>query len=115
MSDNSFDVPEVADVDLDALEAAIAAGAPVIDVREADEYEDGHVSSAVHVPLGLVPDRLDAFADDVTTYVICLGGGRSRRAAEFAAAHGKPVVNVAGGTRAWIESGRAVVEGPDAS
>lgn len=105
----------VVDVDVDALEAAIAAGAPVVDVRESDEYEDGHVPSAVHVPLALVPDRLDAFADDTTTYVICRSGGRSRRAAEFAAAHGKAVVNVAGGTDAWIASGRTVVEGPSAS
>lgn len=107
--------PEVGDIDLEVLEAAIAAGAPVIDVRETDEYYDGHVPSAVHVPLGSVPERLDAFSDEVTTYVICRSGGRSRRAAEYAAAHGKPVVNVAGGTAAWVESGRPVVEGASPS
>lgn len=102
---------DVPDVDLDDLAAALDAGAPVIDVREDDEYRSGHVPGAVHVPLGEVPEQLERFSDDDTTYVICRSGGRSRSAAEFAAAAGKAVVNVAGGTAAWIASGRPVVEG----
>lgn len=106
---------DVPDVDVDELARAIADGAPVVDVREDDEYLAGHVPGAVHVPLSTVPEQLDAFADDVTTYVICQAGGRSRRAAEFAAAAGKSVVNVAGGTGDWIASGRPVVEGSSPS
>jgi rhodanese-related sulfurtransferase len=36
------------------------------------------------------------------------------RAAEFLAEHGRDVTNVAGGTLAWITTGRPVVSGPDA-
>ena len=48
-------------------------------------------------------------------YVICQGGGRSRRAAEFVADHGIEAVNVAGGTGAWVASGRDAVAGEQPS
>jgi rhodanese-related sulfurtransferase len=55
---------------------------------------------------------------DGTTYVICRSGARSMRACEFVVANspaGAQVVNVAGGTLAWIASGREVVEGDQPS
>ncbi|WP_420453660.1 rhodanese-like domain-containing protein [Ilumatobacter sp.] len=76
----------------------------VVDVREDDEWASGHIAHARHVPLGTVPDRLDAF-DGEPTYVVCKVGGRSARACEFAAAHGRDVVNVAGGMVAWADAG----------
>ena len=36
-------------------------GAPVIDVREPDEYTGGHVPGAVSIPLATVPEHLDDF------------------------------------------------------
>ncbi len=54
------------------------------------------------------PDHLDAFSGDGPTYVICQSGARSRRACEHVAALGLAdveVVNVAGGTLAWLASG----------
>ena len=104
----------IIEVSVDELEAALAAGARVIDVRETDEYEDGHVSGAVHVALGTVPDNVDAFQGgegDGPTYVICKSGGRSMRACEFLAQQGVEAINVAGGTMEWIVSGRPVVAG----
>ena len=83
----------------------------MIDVREPDEYAAGHVPGAVSVPLATVADHLDAFRGDEPIYVICQVGGRSRRACEFVEAHGVEAVNVAGGTGAWIASGRETVPG----
>ena len=86
----------------------------LIDVREDDEWADGHAAAATHVPLGTVQDRLDAFgADDAPTptYVICKAGGRSLRACEYAAAAGKNVVNVAGGMLAWGDGGHDIETG----
>lgn len=96
---------------VDELEPAITAGARLIDVREHDEYTAGHVPGAVLVPLSTVPDQLDLFRSDGPTYVICKSGGRSMRACEAAADQGIEVVNVEGGTTAWVLSGRDVVEG----
>ncbi len=93
------------------LEQVLATGGRVVDVRETDEYEAGHVPGAVHVALGTVPDRVDAFAGEGPTYVICKSGGRSLRACEFLAGQGVQAINVAGGTMAWVAAGRPVVEG----
>ena len=83
----------------------------LVDVREVDEYTDGHVPGATLVVLGTVPDNVDAFRGDGPTYVICKSGGRSMRACEYLSEQGLDVVNIAGGTTGWIVSGRDVVTG----
>jgi rhodanese-related sulfurtransferase len=108
----------VREIDVDQLSERLAAGAPLIDVREPDEYVDGHVPGAVLVPLATVPDHVDAFAAGATTYVICRSGARSMRACEYVAGlglDGVEVVNVAGGTLAWQASGRETVGGDQPS
>lgn len=90
--------------------AALGPDARVIDVREPYEWEDGHIPTAVHVPMATVPDHLELFADR-TTYVICRSGGRSLRVCEYVAGHGHDVVNVAGGMMAWSEAGFDVATG----
>lgn len=114
-----MEVPEITEIDVEALadvlDTATAEGRAVrlVDVREPDEYGEGHVPGAVSVPLATVPDNLDAFRGEGTTYVICQAGGRSLRACEHVAGRdaGASVVNVAGGTGAWIRSGRPTVGG----
>jgi len=108
----------VPEIDVDQLADRLADGARVVDVREPDEYVEGHVPGAVLVPLATVPEHVDAFAGEGPTYVICKSGGRSMRACEFLASQGiegLEVVNVAGGTMAWIASGRDVAGGDQPS
>lgn len=100
----------IREVSVDELESALAAGARVIDVREIDEYTEGHVPGAVLVVLGTVPEHVDTFRGDVP-YVICRSGARSMRACEFLAGQGVETVNVAGGTMAWVMAGKSVVAG----
>ena len=99
----------VVEVDVAQLQTALAAGAKLIDVREPHEYEDGHVASAVLVPLKTVPDRIDEFRCAAPTYLICRSGARSHRACEYLAQNGIEAINVAGGMLAWIELGQPVV------
>ncbi len=101
----------IKEITVDELAALLDAGARLVDVREPHEYEDARVPGGVLVPFGAVPDSLDEFPTAQTTYVICRSGARSMRACEFVAQHGRDAVNVAGGTQAWIESGRAVDSG----
>ena len=89
----------------------LATGAVLVDVREDDEYADGHVASALHIALSTVPDRVSEIPASGPVYVICALGGRSARAAEFLRAQGIDAINVAGGTNGWVDSGRAVVVG----
>jgi rhodanese-related sulfurtransferase len=91
---------------------ALGASARVIDVREPDEWADGHIPWAIHVPLGTVPDQLDRF-DGSPTYVVCRSGGRSGRACEFAADHGLDTTNVVGGMLAWAEAGLPIERDDD--
>ena len=58
----------------------IPEGATIVDVREDDEWEAGHIEGAYHVPLGELPARLDDLPLDDDMYVICRTGGRSNRA-----------------------------------
>jgi rhodanese-related sulfurtransferase len=101
----------ISEIEVAALSERIAEGALVIDVREPDEYVEGHVPGAQLIPLGTIPDHLNRFRSDGPTYLICTSGRRSMRACEFAADEGHDVVNVIGGTGAWIASGRDVVTG----
>jgi rhodanese-related sulfurtransferase len=99
--------PEISVQDL----AALGPSARIVDVREPHEWDEAHVAHAVHVPLGTVPERTEAF-DGHPTYVICRSGQRSGRACEYLAeTHGLEVVNVTGGMLAWIDAGYEVDTG----
>lgn len=102
---------QVPEVDIPTLRQELEGGAPLFDVRQPDEYEQGHAPGARLVPLGEVPDRVGEFPTDQTIYVICRSGGRSGKAVEHLRANGVDAVNVAGGTLAWVEAGNAVEQG----
>src|SRR5215207_3712459 len=93
----------VREVDVEQLAEALAYGASgdrLIDVREVDEYVEAHVPGAELIVLATVPQNIDRFRTEGTTYVICRSGARSMRAARFLADQGVESVNVAGGTLA---------------
>jgi rhodanese-related sulfurtransferase len=103
-----------AEIDIYTLEDAQAAGTVgLIDVRQPDEYVDGHVPGAVLLPLNDLPDRLAELPAERPVYVICRTGARSAAAVEFLTEMHVDAINVAGGTKAWVEAGNDVVVGPD--
>lgn len=74
----------------------------LVDVREQDEWEAGHIAEARLIPLSEIQDRVDEFSDDDgEVVIICRSGGRSAKACEFLQAQGLSVVNVKGGMLAW--------------
>jgi rhodanese-related sulfurtransferase len=81
------------------------SGAVVLDVREPFEYASGHVPGAVHLPMHLVPLRLDEIPKDRPVYVICATGNRSWQVAHYLGQHGLQAINVDGGTNAWASAG----------
>jgi rhodanese-related sulfurtransferase len=101
------------EVSVDELAAAIAAGAVVVDVREVDEYTEAHVPGALLFPLSTFVERAGELPDAEPLYVICRSGARSRRACQFLAGQHRRAVNVAGGTLAWLSSGREVATGTE--
>lgn len=105
-----MDVPEI---DIAEARRRQAAGIPILDVREPDEYREGHVPGAPLIPVGDLVERSDEVSTDSQLLVICRSGARSRSAAEHLRALGIDAVNIAGGTLAWIEAGHPVVTGDE--
>lgn len=102
---------QVPAIDVTDLAAELAQGAPLVDVRQPDEFQQSHIAGARLIPLGEVPDRTAELPTDQTVYVVCRSGNRSGRAVEFLRHQGIDAVNVTGGMIAWTDAGNAVETG----
>jgi molybdopterin/thiamine biosynthesis adenylyltransferase/rhodanese-related sulfurtransferase len=93
----------------EADEARHAPGAIVLDVREPDEYEQGAIPGALHIPRGQLESNIEGRIPDRATPVIvqCAGGVRSAFAAQTLEQLGySDVVSMAGGFNKWKDEGR---------
>jgi rhodanese-related sulfurtransferase len=89
----------------------MAADAAVIDVRNPDEYANGHVPGATLIPVNSVFQRKDELPAGKKIIFVCAVGQRSALAAEMAAAAGLPadrLYNLEGGTDGWRKAGEPV-------
>ncbi len=73
----------------------------IIDVREVDEVEEGKISGAVNISLGLIEFRMHELDKSKEYIMVCRSGGRSGRASEFLENQGFKVINMTGGMLAW--------------
>jgi hydroxyacylglutathione hydrolase len=84
----------------------------VIDVRQAGEYESGHIPGSVHITAGSLPDRLDELSRDHPIVTICAAGLRAGVAASVLRSAGFEDVSwVASGVPAWRALGHETVRG----
>jgi hydroxyacylglutathione hydrolase len=101
-------LPSVPEIGIDELDPG-DPGAIVLDVREPAEYAGGHVPGAINIPQADIATRMDEIPRDRPVNVICQGGMRSLRATQFLWQSGyRQVINVRGGTAAWIDAGKPV-------
>ena len=80
----------------------------LVDIREQDEWVEGRIPGAVHVPRGFLESRIEAAAPDHSAPVVlyCAGGHRSAFAAKTLQELGyENVVSLAGGYTDWKRSG----------
>ena len=92
-----------------ADEARHADRAVLLDVREPDEYEQGAVPGALHIPRGNLESNIEGRVPDRSTplLVMCAGGVRSAFAAKTLDELGyTDVVSIAGGFNRWKDEGR---------
>ncbi len=83
----------------------------VLDVREANDYREGHIREAKHIPFGQLAAKLDQIASwkDKPVIVYCRSGGQSASACKLLARHGfSRLYNLAGGILAWRHDGLPV-------
>ncbi|MDF1593313.1 MAG: rhodanese-like domain-containing protein [Desulfobacterales bacterium] len=84
----------------------------ILDVRQPNEYESGHIPGAKLIPLPDLTDRLAEIDPKKPAIVYCAVGGRSRVAAQMLSGKGyHSVYNLSGGFKAW--QGKSAVFGED--
>jgi rhodanese-related sulfurtransferase len=86
--------------------AEVPADAFLLDVRESDEWDAGHVPGALHIPLGALGARYTEIERDQPVYVICRTGARSDYAAQALVRAGWDARNVADGMMGWHAGNR---------
>ena len=82
--------------------------AVIVDVRDKDERDEGHIPHAIHLSRGTIELDIEEKVPDPNTVIICHcgGGGRSALAAESLQKMGyKNVRSMAGGLKAWKAAG----------
>jgi molybdopterin/thiamine biosynthesis adenylyltransferase/rhodanese-related sulfurtransferase len=95
--------------EIDPEGASTREGAVFLDVREADEYEQGAIPGAIHVPRGYVELQIEGRLPDKESPIVvyCAGGTRSAFAAKSLEDLGyHDVVSMAGGFNKWKDEGR---------
>ena len=105
-------IQEIALADADE---AIRSADVLMDVRETDEYAQGHLPGAIHVPRGLLEFKLGStpalVPRDLSVVVYCKTSGRAALAASVMQEMGYlNVKSIASGFDAWVADGRPVVK-----
>lgn len=105
----------IQEISLQNAEQAIRESDILIDVREADEFAQGHLPGAILMPRGLLEFKLSAMpalsARDLKVVLYCKTSGRAALAAQAMHAMGYlNVTSIAGGFDAWQADGKPVVK-----
>jgi len=81
----------------------------VIDVRDQEEWQSGHIPHSLHFPLSELLSQTDRVPKDKPLALICAAGNRSSTAASVLRRHGvEDLYNVLEGTTGWLHAGYAV-------
>jgi hydroxyacylglutathione hydrolase len=99
-------VPQITVDELSAQLRERRPGLQVVDVRRPAEYAGGHVPGALSHPLDRLERELTALDPAAPTAVVCAGGYRSSAATSLLQRRGfGDLLNVVGGTSAWMAAG----------
>jgi sulfur-carrier protein adenylyltransferase/sulfurtransferase len=87
-------------------------GALLLDVREREEFSEGHLRGAICLPRGFLELRITGMASSLhqPIYVYCAGGSRSALAAKTLQEMGyRDVISLLGGLSAWRQANKEVM------
>lgn len=104
---------QITEINIDEAKGELGTSL-ILDVREPAEYAAGHLPGAVNIPRGVLEFKIGSHADfqdkqDEKIIVYCQTGGRSALATEALNKIGySNAVSMAGGFKAWADSGREV-------
>jgi rhodanese-related sulfurtransferase len=98
-------------IDPDGLQELQRGALVLVDVRTDREVERGLIPGALHIPLHLLPARLQEIGRGGPVVVYCQSGMRSAQASNFLTDNGwEQVYNLVGGFSGWTARGLAVVQ-----
>lgn len=84
-------------VHVDEVRGLVEKDAFIVDVREKDEYEQGHLINAINIPMSEIRDRLDEIPNDKPVYVHCRSAQRSYNVCRALQGHGfNNIINISG-------------------
>ena len=83
----------------------------LLDVREPQEYREGHIDGARLLPLGELGKRLNELPRDREILVICRSGNRSGTATRQLLNAGYQAINLNGGMLGWQRAGFPIRRG----
>lgn len=103
---------EIAAVTSSDVARRMVNGEPLrlLDVRDEEEYREGHIPGAINVPLDELRSSLGKIQHDGSITVYCAAGYRSYNACKILAHHGHGVVNLSGGFTSWSQARPDLVE-----
>jgi rhodanese-related sulfurtransferase/glyoxylase-like metal-dependent hydrolase (beta-lactamase superfamily II) len=99
----------VGEASIESIRLTIASYC-VIDVREQQEFDEGHIDGAVLLSLSRIDaEKIRAFTNGRPLLMVCRSGRRSMTAAQKLAESGIEATNLNGGTLAWVAAGLPIV------
>jgi len=110
-------LPMVKEIDAESLQARMEAGEQVrlLDIRSETEVLHGVLPQSEHLPMHLIPLRMNELPIDEEVVLYCRSGARSYHACAYLAQQGfENVLNLRGGIIDWARNGYSV-ESPLAS
>ncbi|HUY56070.1 MAG TPA: rhodanese-like domain-containing protein [Candidatus Nanopelagicaceae bacterium] len=103
--------PVALEVEVDSARNLIEEGAPVLDVREADERERVRIAGSLWIPIAELKERWRELPREGTLVVQCAAGSRSFRATKFLREKGLVATSMIGGISEWQAHGLPTLAG----
>jgi rhodanese-related sulfurtransferase len=99
----------IREIDSNQLEEAMKSGVQLIDVRTEAEYAQAKIEGSTHIPLHMLPLKLQELQGGQPIVFYCRSGARSAQACAWLMSQGvENVYNLAGGIMSWAREGKAL-------
>ncbi len=99
----------IREIDSHQLEEAMKSGVQLIDVRTDAEHAQAKIAGSTHIPLHMLPLKLQDLKGSEPIVFYCRSGARSAQACAWLMSQGiENVYNLAGGIMGWARDGKAL-------
>jgi len=103
----------IPEIDVQQAYEKYQEGVFILDVRQPEEWNEGHIPNATLIPLDQLAQRVNELPRDREIVVVCRSGNRSREGTLILLENGfKQISSMAGGVTDWSAKGYPLVQGP---